>query len=305
MYDCTTDGRSRTPRGEVVLLSRYLLICRVAILYPLDMIVRPLRVGAALGLALVTAAGVASCGGTGGTTQGAGGAHSGSSSGSNGDSSVGATGGGAGGDNFVTSSGVGGMQQGFDIQPVPLQAITVVAGQSTPTVGYTATLDGAAVNAGWALDRGDLGTIPAGPSSAAAFTPSGTTGGLVTVQGGFNGKTLKRQIMVKLTASQNGSNPAIPSEAVQIATTLPALAAGGGIGGVGGEGLGPGVTDLPTLTALTAPTDDGKSQGLTLLYPYDKTVWPRGMLAPLLMWSWAPGDADAVQLELATPRGSF
>jgi hypothetical protein len=287
-----------------VLSWRSLLICAAMMLYPWSMIVPPVRFGAALGLALVTAAGVASCGGGSGTTQGVGGAHSGSSSGS-GDSSSVATGGGAGGDSFVTSSGVGGMQQGFDIQPVSVQTITVVAGQSTPTVGYTATLDGAAVNAGWTLDRGDLGTIPAGPSSAAAFTPSGTTGGLVTVQGGFNGKTLKRQIMLKLTATQNGSNPAIPSEAVQIATTASSLAAGGGIGGVGGEGLGPGVTDMPTLTALTAPTDDGKSQGLTLLYPYDKTVWPRGMLAPLLMWSWAQGDADAVQIELATTSGSF
>src|SRR4051812_14750475 len=193
------------------------------------MIVHPLRLGTALGLALVTAAGLASCGGgggdTGSTTQGAGGTHSGSSSGS----SVGTMGGGGSGDIFVTSSGVGGAHQGFDIQPAPLQTITVVAGQSTPTVAYTATLDGNSVNAGWTVDRGDIGTIPAGPSSAAAFTPSGTTGGLVNVQGGFNGTTLKRQIMVKLTASQNGSNPAIPSEAVQIANTVPDLAAGGGI----------------------------------------------------------------------------
>jgi hypothetical protein len=45
--------------------------------------------------------------------------------------------------------------------------------------------------------------------------------------------------------------------------------------------------------------------GLKLLYPYDKTVWPRGMLAPLLMWDWAPGDADAIQIHLETTTGSF
>src|SRR5262249_50192786 len=40
-------------------------------------------------------------------------------------------------------------------------------------------------------------------------------------------------------------------------------------------------------------------------YPYDKTVWPRGMLAPLLMWSWSTGDADAIQISLKTTTGSF
>jgi hypothetical protein len=274
-----------------------LYICRMSIL--------PVRLGSALGIAVVAAATVASCGGSGGITPGTGGAPAGSSSGSSGS---GALGGGGSGDVFTTSAGTGqggAQQQGFDIQPVPLQTITVVAGQSTPTVSYAATLDGNPIKAGWTVDRGDLGTIPAGPASAAVFTPTGTTGGLVTVQGGLNGATLKRQIMVKLTAGQNGSNPAIPSEAVQIATTIPELTAGGGIGGVGGEGLGPGVTDMPTLTALGAPSGTGAAQGLTLVYPYDKTVWPRGMLAPLLMWSWMPGDADAVQIELETTSGSF
>src|SRR4029079_1108431 len=44
---------------------------------------------------------------------------------------------------------------------------------------------------------------------------------------------------------------------------------------------------------------------LGFLYPYDKTVWPRGLLAPILMWSWALGDADAIQIELKTTSGSF
>ena len=29
------------------------------------------------------------------------------------------------------------------------------------------------------------------------------------------------------------------------------------------------------------------------------------MLAPLLMWSWAPGDADAIKITLATQSGAF
>ena len=263
--------------------------------------------GLVFGVALAVAAGMAACGGSGGaggSSTGAG-AHTGSGSDSGTSSGTGKGGMGGGGSSgaFVSSSGtsgMGGAQQAFDVEPTALQTITVTAGQTMPTVGYTATLDGNPVNAGWALDRGDLGTITAMPSSAATFAPKGTTGGLVTVQVGLNGKTLKRQIMVQLTASQNGGNPAVPSEAAQIAGTPAQLTVGGGIGGVGGEGLGPAVA-IP----IPAPSGDGSAQSLKFLYPYDKTVWPRGMLAPLLMWSWTPGDADAIQIQLKTTSGSF
>jgi hypothetical protein len=56
--------------------------------------------------------------------------------------------------------------------------------------------------------------------------------------------------------------------------------------------------NFPTTTMPAA-------MGLKLLYPYDQTVWPRGMLAPLLMWDWTPGDADAIQIDLKTTSGSF
>ncbi|HEY4122664.1 MAG TPA: hypothetical protein VGM56_32590, partial [Byssovorax sp.] len=76
-------------------------------------------------------------------------------------------------------------------------------------------------------------------------------------------------------------------------------------GGVGGDGLGGPVTDQSTLNALMNPTGDGSGKHLTMLYPYDKTVWPRGMQAPLLQWAWDTGDADAIQIELKTTSGSF
>ena len=274
------------------------------------MIARSLQWGSAFGLSLVIAAAMAACGGHGGTgaTKGSGGSPSGSGSTGTGKATSSAgTGGGAGTGgsigSFVSSSGTsgtGGAQQGLVVEPVPLQTITVTAGQTMPTVSYTATLDGNPVNAGWKVDRGDLGTIPAGPSSAATFTPTGTTGGLATVQAGLNGKTVQRQILVQLTASQNGANPAVPSEVLQIAGSLGQLTSGGGIGGVGGEGLGPAIT-----SPIPALSGDGSAQSLAFLYPYDKTVWPRGMLAPLLMWSWTPGDADAIQIQLKTTSGSF
>jgi hypothetical protein len=263
--------------------------------------------GSVLGLSVSIATAVAACGGGGGgsggsTTNGTGGATHATSGGTGG-----VAGGGTGGTGFVTSSsGTGGAQmQGFDVQPAALQTITVSAGQTAPTITYAATLDGHPINAGWGVDHGNIGTVPAAPASAATFAPTGTTGGLVTVLAGLNGKTLKRQIFVQLTASQNGADPGNPATQSQIATTLAQLSAGGGLGGVGGEGLGVAVTDAPVLAALGAPAGDGSAEGLKLLYPYDRTVFPRGLLAPLLQWDWSLGDADAIQIQLRTTSGSF
>ena len=126
----------------------------------------------------------------------------------------------------------------------------------------------------------------------------GTTGGLVTITASVNGQTLTRQVFVQLTATQNGSS-GTGGEQGQEPTDAGALSAGGGVGGVGGEGLGGPVTDPITIGALGSPGSDASAAGLSLLYPYDKTVWPRGMLAPLLMWAWATNDADAIQADHA------
>jgi len=197
------------------------------------------------------------------------------------------------------------VPQVFDVEPSTLQTITVAVGQGTPTVTFTATLGGTPTSAGWGVDNGAIGTIGAGPSKTATFTPSGAVGGLVNIIAGLNGQTLKRQVFVKLTSTQNGASAA---EASQVATSVAQLGAGGGIGGVGGEGLGVAVADAPTLAALANPMAvgaDGGAQALTILYPYDFTVFPRGLLAPLIQWSWTPGDADAVQLSLTTTSGAF
>ena len=270
------------------------------------MIVRTSHLGMALVMGLAGAAGIASCGSNVGTagTHGSGGHHPTSS----GTGASNAGGNGSGGSLFATGSGPsgsGGLQQGFDVQPSATQTIMVKAGQSAPPVTYTATYDGQPANAGWGLDKGNLGTIPPGPSAMATFTPSGLAGGLVTIQAGLNKMTVQRQIMVQLVATQNGVDPGNVVDQPQLATMPGQLTAGGGIGGVGGEGLGPAVGDPATITALGAPAGDGSAQGLKLLYPYDKTVWPRGLPAPLLMWDWATGDADAIQIQIKSSSGSF
>lgn len=268
---------------------------------------RTWQLGFALAMAATGAVIQAACGGggdnnsaasatgsTGAGGAGEGGANAGGSSGLGG-SFVGANG----------ANGAGGAMQAFDVEPSATQTITVGIGQSAPTVMYTATLNGQPISAGWGVDRGDLGTVSPGPSSTTVFTPSGTTGGVVNVVAGLNGQTVQRAIMVELSGKQNGFDPANPAVQEQVADTPTELTEGGGIGGVGGDGLGPGITDMGVLTALDNPASDGKAEGLTLLYPYDKTVWPRGLLAPLLMWRYSIGDADGIKIELKTTTNSF
>lgn len=267
------------------------------------MIGRFSRLGAALSTLVIGAAAAASCGGgssTGDTTSShSGGGHGGGSGGQ------GTGNGGSGGGLFTTGGSGGALQQGFDVQPSAMQTITVPIGAQAPTVTFTATLDGLPIKAGWSVDRGDLGSITTGASETGVFTPKGTTGGVVNVVAGLNNQTLKRPILVKLAGEQNGPNPNSPEEQVQIAGAPADLVAGGGIGGVGGEGLGVAIGDAITLGALGAPTSDGTAQGLRFIYPYDKTVWPRGLLAPLLQWESSLGDADGIQIELSTTTGSF
>ncbi len=190
----------------------------------------------------------------------------------------------------------------FDVDPAVEQDITVAFGQSTPTVGFAASSQGSPLAVAWNVDRGEVGSVTPSPSTTTTFTPSGTTGGLVDVLATYDKQTVARQVLVKLTGSQNG---ATTQESGQVATSVNQLTAGGGIGGVGGEGLGGPVTDTATLTALGSPTNNGTAQGLAFIYPYDKTVWARGLLAPLLMWSSSIGDADAIKIDLTTTSGSF
>jgi hypothetical protein len=201
--------------------------------------------------------------------------------------------------NAAGSDGSSGL---LEVEPSALQTLTVNTLATTPTVVYTARYAGAAVSATWTLDPNPAGSLSAGSGSTVTFMPTGTGGGLATLHASYGGSTATRQVMVKLTGSQNGETTA---ELPQVATSASQLTTGGGIGGVGGEGLGPAVTDGPTLTALGSPADSGASANLAFLYPYDHTVWPLGIQAPLLMWSWASGDADAVQISLSTASGSF
>src|SRR5579884_3598657 len=61
------------------------------------------------------------------------------------------------------------------VTPSAEQTLHVTAGQMTPTATYSATWGGRPIAATWSLDRGDIGTVVAGPGTSTTFTPSGTT----------------------------------------------------------------------------------------------------------------------------------
>jgi hypothetical protein len=192
-------------------------------------------------------------------------------------------------------------QQSFEVDPSADQTITVAIGQHTPTVQYSAfDTNKSPLTVSWTTDQATIGTVSPSSATTTTFVPSGAVGGLVGVDATYGQQTVVRKVLVKLQGSENGGCP--PS---QIATSVSELTAGGGVGGVGGEGCGVAVTDSATLAALASPTSDGSAQNLAFLYPYDKTVFARGLLAPLLQWSSTLGDADAIKIDLTTTSGSF
>jgi hypothetical protein len=174
--------------------------------------------------------------------------------------------------------------------PAATITVTVVNGAVTVNapVAFTASYSGAPVAAQWLFDRGELGDV----ASTGVFTASGKNVGEGTLTARFGAREGTAKIKVVITESQNGA--------------LAGVDAGGGgfggIGGVGGEALGPAV-DPAIVAKLKGPgTAPANAAELGFLYPYDATVWPRGLLAPLLMWQ-STHEADAVWIKLS--QGNF
>jgi hypothetical protein len=160
-------------------------------------------------------------------------------------------------------------------------SVTVAAdgGIASPLAFTALGNGGTSVAAAWAFDRGELGTMTA----AGVFTPGTTYAGQGTVTAAYGRIVATTKLTVKITSSQNG---AVSTGAVDAGTDAEAGAPQslGGNNGVGGNMLG-GPVDAPTVARLQGPgTAPTSPQQLGWLYPYDKTVWPRGILAPLLQW---------------------
>jgi hypothetical protein len=166
-------------------------------------------------------------------------------------------------------------------KPVALQAIASGGGSSTP------------VSAAWTFDRGELGSID---GHTGVFTASGHLGGTGTVTATWNGLVATTKLTVAIVSTENG-NPA----GGDAGTDDGGL---GGIGGVGGSGLG-GPVPPSTQGLLTGtPAKPASPTELGWLYPYDQTVWPRGILAPLLQWG-TTHTASAVYIHLTEQNFEF
>lgn len=192
---------------------------------------------------------------------------------------------------FGTGDG-GGGEGGTPIgQPITIepkdQTLTINVGDPLPTIQFVARIaaTGQEIPASWAIDRGELGTIQL---TTGLFTAAGAFGGRAKITATYEGQVAQTTVTIKLKVFQNGSTePPPPADAGTGA---------GGLGGVGGDGPGGNVDQAMIATLRGAPVADS---GLTALYPYDGTVWPRGILPPLLMWQpGAIGHYDAVSIKL-------
>lgn len=184
-------------------------------------------------------------------------------------------GGGSFTDGSIIAPGDGGGFIGSDsavpVGPIVIspadKVLDVVAGGTVPTISYTATVGGIAVHPAWSIDRGEIGAIDV---ASGVFTPSGKLGGKATISATLGANVATTTVTVFFHVVQNGAG--IDDDA--------GAGGAGGVGGVGGNGLGGAVPD-PSIFPGT-PTADAN---LAMLYPYDATVWPRGILPPLLQWT--------------------
>jgi hypothetical protein len=174
----------------------------------------------------------------------------------------------------------------LDISPVdPVVDVTIVDGVVTAgSVPFTASANGTTVTANWSLDRGDLGAIDA----TGLFTASGALSGTATVTAVFGAHIGYMKVTVQISVTNHGGTPS-------------GDAGPAGYGGVGGEG--PGGPGDPNVFAGTVKAP-ASAADLSFLYPYDKTVWPRGLLAPLLQWT-TTHTATAVYIHLSQTDFDF
>jgi len=180
--------------------------------------------------------------------------------------------------------------------PAATITVSVVNGVVTANMpaAFSAAYSGSPVVATWLFDRGELGDV----ASTGVFTANGKNVGEGTLTARFGSREGTAKIKVVIAQSQNGALIGADAGAGGF----------GGLGGVGGEPLG-GPVDAATLAKLKgvaiAPASAAE---LGFLYPYNNTVWPRGLLAPLLMWQ-STRDANAVYVKLSqgnyTYEGTF
>jgi hypothetical protein len=164
----------------------------------------------------------------------------------------------------------------------PMPTVSVISGQPVPTVQFKATEGGTQVAAGWSIDQAQLGSF----NSTGLFTPSGTLGGTANVTATDGTATGTTTVTVVLQTTEKG-DPNYSAKGFDAGT--------GGYQGVGGSGPGAPPSAAQVATLSGTPTADST---VSLLYPYTGTVWPQGLLAPLLQWNPGAHTFDSVYVDL-------
>jgi hypothetical protein len=163
-----------------------------------------------------------------------------------------------------------------------MPVVTLTAGQPVPTVQFRAYVGMTAAAVNWSIDRGELGAI----DKSGVFTPAGSVAGTGNIIASGSTQIASTTITVKLQTTQLG-DPAWSSQ-------LPPPGSGG-YGGVGGDGPGPPPSPAQVNVFGGAPTVDAT---VSLLYPYEGTVWPLGLLAPLVQWNPGTHGFDSVRVHI-------
>jgi len=172
-------------------------------------------------------------------------------------------GGGTGGD-----LGFGGNLNMNQLAVKPAQATITITDKNVPVLAdFQAYVNGNPVSPSWTLDSYAAGSI----SSAGQFATSGMTGGQVTVTAQYGSSTATALLTIKVDVAEKViTDPQDPGVSPQNQTALE-----------GPAQPDPGASEVPP-------------NATKILYPYPKTVMPRGLIAPLLQFtpgSIAPEDA--------------
>ena len=165
-------------------------------------------------------------------------------------------------------------------------SVTVTTGQAPPAVQFTATRRRHA-------DEPSRGASIAASSGRSAptglFTPAGTLGG-----------TANDHRRLRQPDGDDDDHREHPDDAAGRSRVDGGSARRrrGRLQGVGGDGPGA----APSMAQMTAlgmtPGPDAGDPGVTIIYPYDGTVWPQGLLAPLLQWDPGAHSFDSVYVHI-------
>jgi hypothetical protein len=177
----------------------------------------------------------------------------------------------------------------------PATATIKVTQLSTlPTQGYSATFttNGGApkkVTPVWSLADYTIGSIDSG----GIFSPKGNIGGVVTIQGSYEGLVGVATLNVLVDLESSLQNVTLPD-----GTTISQGAGGISPGNAVALGEGP---DGGVVDASAPSAEPGPSSGWsTLVYPYDQTVFPQGLLAPVIQWTAGSITPQDFKISLAT-----